>query len=270
MASPAAFTADAPLLPLHLRVLAPPRIIHWIDSKAMFGDPLTHKDNLENQLQGYTHRFGPGLVVYWFGFVDEIREWTPSDIMIASRLPDEWVVPGDNSSSGLSVLPSPLAAPSAASSSSSAAASASSSADASASSTAGSARSVSSITSVKTPPVIRTPQASKEGAAEEDAPFILRFENGAAVSAGASVKDSIANCAANATNAITAGLATEPFAVATMGGLSSSAVFRLYSACGLLHLLPLQGGGKLGKSKATQVLSMMQSSSSTVKSAGSV
>jgi hypothetical protein len=28
-----------------------PRIVHWIDSKAMFGDPLTHRDNLEQVRQ---------------------------------------------------------------------------------------------------------------------------------------------------------------------------------------------------------------------------
>jgi len=47
------------------------------------------------QLQGYVNRFGSGLVIYWFGFVEEIRQWTPPDIAIASRLPEEWVLPGD-------------------------------------------------------------------------------------------------------------------------------------------------------------------------------
>ena len=47
------------------------------------------------QFQGYVNRFGPGLVIYWGGFVAEIRAWTPPDVLIASRLPEEWVLPGD-------------------------------------------------------------------------------------------------------------------------------------------------------------------------------
>ena len=42
------------------------RIVNWIDSKAMFGDPMTHRSNLD-QLKKYVHRLGPGMVIYWFG-----------------------------------------------------------------------------------------------------------------------------------------------------------------------------------------------------------
>jgi hypothetical protein len=47
--------------------------VNWIDSKAQFGDPDTHKENLD-QLWGYHNRFGPGMVVYWFGFVDTLND----------------------------------------------------------------------------------------------------------------------------------------------------------------------------------------------------
>jgi CDAN1-interacting nuclease 1 len=45
------------------------RVVCWIDSKAMFGDVRTRRQH-SAQLQAYVNRFGPGLVVYWFGFVD--------------------------------------------------------------------------------------------------------------------------------------------------------------------------------------------------------
>lgn len=60
------------------------RVIFWIDSKAMFGDPATHKENTP-QLQGYVHRFGPGLVIYWTGYVEELN--VHDDILLAQDLP---------------------------------------------------------------------------------------------------------------------------------------------------------------------------------------
>lgn len=73
-----------------------PRVINWIDSKAMFGDPATHRANLE-QLQGYVNRFGPGMVVYWKGYAETIASpvHTPPDILVAEGLPRVWVLPGD-------------------------------------------------------------------------------------------------------------------------------------------------------------------------------
>uniref|UniRef100_A0A383WBB4 CDAN1-interacting nuclease 1 n=1 Tax=Tetradesmus obliquus TaxID=3088 RepID=A0A383WBB4_TETOB len=44
-------------------------LVHWIDSKASFGDARTHSSQLEAQYRTYTNRYGPGLVIYWLGFL---------------------------------------------------------------------------------------------------------------------------------------------------------------------------------------------------------
>jgi hypothetical protein len=59
------------------------RTINWIESKANFGDYQEISRNLRKQLIPYTQLFGPGLVVYWYGFVSDAQ--TPKDIILASR-----------------------------------------------------------------------------------------------------------------------------------------------------------------------------------------
>lgn len=46
--------------------------VNWIESKATFGDRVEVNKNTKKQLSPYVQLFGQGLVVYWFGFVDEI------------------------------------------------------------------------------------------------------------------------------------------------------------------------------------------------------
>jgi hypothetical protein len=53
---------------------------NWIESKATFGDRVEVNKNVKKQLEPYTHLFGQGLVVYWYGFVDEVV--TPPGIFI--------------------------------------------------------------------------------------------------------------------------------------------------------------------------------------------
>lgn len=57
--------------------------IRWIESKANFGDHKEINRNLRKQLIPYTQLFGPGLVVYWYGYVSDAK--TPEDIILASR-----------------------------------------------------------------------------------------------------------------------------------------------------------------------------------------
>jgi len=83
------------------------RVVQWIESKASFGDPLNHDIQAKEQYFTYYNRcasasfvleaptcqltcrsrvrntvphlpsYGPGLVIYWFGFVDELA--SPND-----------------------------------------------------------------------------------------------------------------------------------------------------------------------------------------------
>lgn len=57
---------------LEVPILVHGRVVHWIDSKASFGDPHVHREQGMRQFLSYVNRYGPGLVIYWMGFVDEL------------------------------------------------------------------------------------------------------------------------------------------------------------------------------------------------------
>jgi len=58
----------------------------WIDSKALFGDAESHQNYLNNQLLSYWNRFGPGLVIYWSGYEENIEQLAP-EVQVACQLP---------------------------------------------------------------------------------------------------------------------------------------------------------------------------------------
>lgn len=58
--------------------------IWWIESKASFGDMVEVRKNAKRQLIPYTNLFGEGMVVYWFGFVDDIKP--PSGVKIVDNI----------------------------------------------------------------------------------------------------------------------------------------------------------------------------------------
>ena len=70
----------------------PARVVNWIDSKAMFGDKRTHQQDIAAQLAGYVNRYGPGMVIYWFDFVETLVDADP-DVLIARAFPDAVVLP---------------------------------------------------------------------------------------------------------------------------------------------------------------------------------
>ena len=61
--------------------------VRWIDSKALFGSPYEIKKGYQKQFKPYIERFGPGAVVYWFGYVRPEKEW--KDLMIIDERLEE-------------------------------------------------------------------------------------------------------------------------------------------------------------------------------------
>lgn len=66
-------------------------VIRWIDSKAMFGDFLAHVRDNKAQIQSYINRFGPGLVIYWFGFDPLISSAQP-EVLVLSTFPADAII----------------------------------------------------------------------------------------------------------------------------------------------------------------------------------
>ncbi|KAJ9508960.1 hypothetical protein QJQ45_028291, partial [Haematococcus lacustris] len=63
----------------------PCHVVTWIDSKATFGDDRMHSKQLEEQYNTYVNRYGPGLVIYWFGFIEDLN--TDANVLLLDRFP---------------------------------------------------------------------------------------------------------------------------------------------------------------------------------------
>ena len=56
----------------------------------MFGDEKTHEQSTLPQAVSYVHRFGPGLVLYWFGHAPlTLLDDADGDVLITG-----WDIPG--------------------------------------------------------------------------------------------------------------------------------------------------------------------------------
>lgn len=71
---------------------------YWIESKATFGDPYEVRRHIKKQLLPYSEMFGDGIVVYWFGYVDDQKYDLPEGVDVvdasffeASPVPYEYV-----------------------------------------------------------------------------------------------------------------------------------------------------------------------------------
>jgi hypothetical protein len=52
-----------------------PKDVCWIESKASFGDNKKMMRDYKKQLEPYTQFWGPGIVAYWFGYLDGMEMW---------------------------------------------------------------------------------------------------------------------------------------------------------------------------------------------------
>ncbi|XP_016888361.1 CDAN1-interacting nuclease 1 [Cynoglossus semilaevis] len=64
-------------------------IVHWIESKASFGDDHSHRTYLNEQFWSYWNRFGPGLVIYWYGFIGELDCQRDRGILLKDCFPTD-------------------------------------------------------------------------------------------------------------------------------------------------------------------------------------
>jgi CDAN1-interacting nuclease 1 len=67
-------------------------IIHWIESKALFGSEEWHDKYVKKQLSTYWNRYGPGMVIYWFDFVDTLQPMHEKHLIVASSLPENIIM----------------------------------------------------------------------------------------------------------------------------------------------------------------------------------
>lgn len=79
--------ARTPDIKLELPIAVKGRVVNWIDSKASFCDPLVHVEKGADQFQGYVNRFGPGMVIYWLGTIDELVEESRGDVLLVDDFP---------------------------------------------------------------------------------------------------------------------------------------------------------------------------------------
>ncbi|XP_015591240.1 uncharacterized protein C15orf41 homolog [Cephus cinctus] len=63
-------------------------VINWIESKARFGSADMHKKYIKDQFSSYWNRFGPGLVIYWFGFLDTLVQPNEKNFIIMDHFPE--------------------------------------------------------------------------------------------------------------------------------------------------------------------------------------
>lgn len=71
------------------------KMVCWIDSKAMFGDVNVHQSSVLPQAEAYLHRFGPGLILYWFGHapIEMLQSKHGEDILVTNSLPEIFLTP---------------------------------------------------------------------------------------------------------------------------------------------------------------------------------
>ncbi len=81
-----------PDIKLQVPIAVGGRVVNWIESKALFGDDHSHENYMKDQLWSYVNRFGSGLVIYWFGFIEELATSSEQGIIIANDFPKTFTI----------------------------------------------------------------------------------------------------------------------------------------------------------------------------------
>jgi len=77
-----------PDVKLEIPVAVNGKVINWIESKALFGDSAAHEGYLRDQFWSYWNRFGPGLVIYWFGYIKQLDDNVDKGIVLMDHFPE--------------------------------------------------------------------------------------------------------------------------------------------------------------------------------------
>ncbi|ESO92740.1 hypothetical protein LOTGIDRAFT_162217 [Lottia gigantea] len=80
-----------PDVKLEIPIAIDGHIVNWIESKASFGDDASHKTYLKDQFWSYWNRFGPGMVIYWFGFIEDLDSNQEKGIILRHDFPEDIV-----------------------------------------------------------------------------------------------------------------------------------------------------------------------------------
>ncbi|XP_039279513.1 CDAN1-interacting nuclease 1 [Nilaparvata lugens] len=82
---------DFPLAIANATASGAPAIVNWIESKALFADAPLHAQYATNQYVSYWNRFGPGLVIYWFGCTEDIIKSPENRFIVRNDVPENLV-----------------------------------------------------------------------------------------------------------------------------------------------------------------------------------
>ncbi|XP_012231070.1 CDAN1-interacting nuclease 1 isoform X1 [Linepithema humile] len=63
-------------------------VINWIESKARFGNTEVHQKYMREQFLSYWNRFGSGLVIYWFGYLESLNKSSEKKFIIMDHFPE--------------------------------------------------------------------------------------------------------------------------------------------------------------------------------------
>ena len=73
--------SKTPDIKLDIPIAVGANIVCWIDSKACFGDDSINSKNMD-QFRSYVNRFGGGMVIYWFDFLENLAGSDPSILFV--------------------------------------------------------------------------------------------------------------------------------------------------------------------------------------------